>query len=135
MIENRPARAAPLPSERKFGLTIGTCAVLYAVFFARSDARPWLVGVGILCLAVALLRPKLLSAPNKLWFMLGLALQRIVSPIVLAALFFLVVSPFAWLWRAFGRDEVKSSFDRGAKTYWLQRAPSEPSADSLRWPF
>ena len=58
-------------------------------------------------LAVALLRPNVLSPLNRLWIKLGVLMAIIMSPIVLGLLFFLVVTPVGLLMRATGKDPLR----------------------------
>jgi hypothetical protein len=126
---------APLPSERRFGVffaAVFALATLYALFVS---ARPVVValcavaslGFGLLALA----RPTALRPLNRAWATLGHWLGRIVSPIVLGVIFFLLITPVALLTRLFGRDELR--LRRGAGTsYWIARDPVGPAPESFR---
>ena len=75
-----------------------------AVFFAvlavlpvlrRGVVRPWFLAVAIAWVGLALLKPALLHPLNVLWSQIGLLLGRIVNPIVMAILFYGVITPAA----------------------------------------
>jgi len=52
----------------------------------------------------------------------------VVSHLILAALFFLVLTPIAWVMRALGRDALRLGFARDQASYWLPRqGPPPPS--------
>jgi len=102
------ALGAKLPSERSFGL-------LFTVIFLLSG----------------LLAPRLLTPLNKLWFQLGLAMGRIVSPIVLGVLFFIVITPVAIFMRIIGRDELKLK-KQNVSSYWIERTPPGPEPESFK---
>ncbi|MFM8835375.1 MAG: SxtJ family membrane protein, partial [Actinomycetota bacterium] len=55
---------------------------------------------------VAFLKPDLLTKPNLYWMKFSLLLAKIVSPIVLGVLFFVLISPLAVALRIFVRDEL-----------------------------
>ena len=53
---------------------------------------------------------------------------KIVNPIVLGILFFLVITPVALILRLMRKDLLLLSFDRDAETYWIPRSHGESSA-------
>src|SRR5688572_3846114 len=117
---------APLPSNRKFGLTF---TIVFAMFAAilwwrqQPSAVPWLVGLSALLFAVTLVRADWLLPLNRAWMRFGLLLHFIVSPIVLAVLFFGAFTPIGLLMRAMRRDPMRRNWDTGARSYWIAREP------------
>lgn len=69
----------------------------------------------------ALLAPQVLQPLNRLWFRLGLLLHAVVNPLLLGAMFFVVMTPIGLLMRLLGKRPIPMAFDRGAGTYWVQR--------------
>ena len=55
-------------------------------------------------------------------------LNRVVSPVVLGAIFFLVLTPVAFVMRVIGRDAMKRRFEPAAPTYWVDCSPSMTSS-------
>jgi len=53
-------------------------------------------------------------------------LNRVVGPVVLGAIFFLVLTPVAVAMRVIGRDAMKRRFEPAASTYWVERDPPGP---------
>jgi len=51
-------------------------------------------------------------------------LNRVVGPVVLGAIFFLVLTPVAVAMRVIGRDAMKRRFEPAASTYWVDCSPS-----------
>ena len=62
-----------------------------------------------------------LTPLNKGWYILGNLLQRIISPLVLAILFFIVITPVAVITRIFGRDPLSIRGLAAKKSYWTIR--------------
>jgi hypothetical protein len=62
----------------------------------------------------------------------GELLGRLVSPLVLGAMFFAVFAPVGLLMRAFGRDAMCRRFEPASKTYWIERDPPGPADGSYR---
>jgi len=89
------------------------------------------VVVGAAFLVVAWLRPAVLAPLNRAWTRFGLLLHRIVSPIVLGVMFFVVITPMGLVMRALGKDPLRLRYDREARTYWIDRRPPGPAPDTL----
>jgi len=69
--------------------------------------------------------PAILVPLNRLWFRLGRLLHRVVNPLVMGLLFFVVITPYGLLMRLFGKRPLALEFDRGAASYWLARNTNE----------
>jgi hypothetical protein len=110
-------------SDRNFGFVFTAAFLLFGLLPLRhgKPVRPLLLALSAVVLCIALLRPSLLRIPNRLWTMLGIVLGKIVSPIAMGLLFYLVFTPFAIILRWTGEDPLGVSIDRGAKTYWVPR--------------
>jgi hypothetical protein len=127
-----------LPSNRTFGLFMAGAAGALALLLSFSDR---LLGAALAALLATLtafaawLKPDLLAPFNQAWALLGAAINRIVSPIVLAILFFALFTPLALLLRAFGRDELRLRGAPGKATYWRLREPPGPEPASFRRQF
>ena len=125
-----------LPSERSFGLLFTVVAFVIAASVYSKGLGFWalvcaIVGIGFL--GVSLIRPKLLGPLNRIWYLFGLALGKIVSPVVLSVIFYLLISPVALVTRMFGRDELKLKIfrEKTANTYWVNRTPPGPEPRSF----
>ena len=105
-----------LPSERSFGLLF---AAVFAGFagWAWYAGRPVLAGALVVAaaalVAVAFTIPRLLAWPNRLWFRLGMALNAVVSPIVLFVMFAVMFVPVALVMRIAGRGISSSPSSAG----------------------
>src|SRR6476620_10755815 len=117
-------------SDRAFGLIVG--GVLTAIGLTpliKGNTPRWsAVGVGFVLFFLALIKPSLLHRPNLLWTRLGLLLHRLVSPIVMGAMFYLVFTPIGLLFRLLGKDPLRLRLDRGAASYWIHRDPAAPDS-------
>ena len=115
-------------SDRGFGLVFATVFAALACWplLHGRPLRLWALAVSGAFLLVALAWPSLLHVPNVLWMRFGLLLGRIVSPVILGLLFYLVVTPTAWMMRIAGKDPLRLRFDPAATSYWLPRHPPGP---------
>ena len=124
---------AVMPSNRSFGwlfVAVFLGVACWPLVFGGVPRLGWLIA-GATVAAVTVLMPALLTIPNRLWQRLGGLLHRIVSPIVLALMFFGVMTPIGLLMRVFAKQSLQRQRDPTATTYWIQRDPPGPKPDSL----
>jgi hypothetical protein len=133
-----PDDLPPLPSERRFGLLF---TALFLVLGGYGLLHGRWVAVSALCLALAaplafvsLAAPRLLAPLNRAWFRLGLLLGRIVNPLVLGILFFLLLTPIAITQRLLGRDALRLR-RRDTASHWVERQPAGPAPESFKHQF
>lgn len=121
-------------ADRALGFVFSAFFVIVACLPLASggSVRAWAIAVAGLFFAVALIRPALLAPLNRAWTALGLLLHRIVSPVVLGALFYLVLTPTALIGRALGKDPLRLRRDRAAGSYWIERRPPGPPPQSMQ---
>ena len=116
-----------LPSNRSFGWTFVVVFTLVALF-----AYPWLIALAALTAAVTVMRDQWLEPLNRAWMRFGALLNRIVSPLVLGLIFFVVFTPVGMVMRLAGRDAMSRRFEPGRRSYWVPREPPGPREDSFR---
>ena len=112
-----------ISSNRNFGF------LFFVVFFvislwplkSQGDLRLWAFILSLVFLVLGVLNSKFLTPLNKLWFKFGILLGSIVSPIVMGAVFFIVVTPVGLIMRFLGKDSLKMSIVKSASTYWIKR--------------
>ena len=123
-----------LPSDRKFGIFFTMVFLGSAVYFYSSGSQGVayiLVSIGLVVFAVTSTKPSILHPFNKLWMLFGFAIGKIVSPIVLGAMFFLIITPVAVCARVLGRDELRLKMvDR--PSHWKLRNPIGPESASFK---
>ncbi len=126
---------APLPSNKKFGLLFFGVFLALALYAYSKNEATSIIGLLLLvssfCLISSFFYQGLLSPLNKAWFLLGLALGKIVSPIVLGIIFFGLITPIALIARLMGRDELKLKRPKKS-SYWSEPIGSNSDADSFK---
>jgi predicted membrane metal-binding protein len=120
-------------SNRAFGFTFAVVFAIVALWplIHRGAPRIWAVALSAGFLAITLVNPSLLAPLNRVWTRIGILLNRVVSPVVTALIFFLVVTPMAVLARWSGKDFLRLRFDAGAESYWIHRQPPGPEPQSM----
>lgn len=124
-------------SDRSFGLVFsGVFAVLAGLPLFKGNAPHWwALAVACVFLCVTLTVPQILSPLNRLWTRFGLLLHRVVNPLILGVLFFLVVTPTAVIMRALGKRPLTMDWDPDASSYWVNRDPPGPEPESMKRQF
>jgi hypothetical protein len=125
--------AVTVSSDRAFGIVFSVVfALVWLVPLLRTGrARWWALAVGVLFLLVALTAPRLLHPFNVLWAKLAILLHRVVSPVAMAVVFYLVFTPVGILLRALGKDPLRLRSDANADSYWIPRNPPGPPPESM----
>ena len=120
-------------SNRAFGWVFTIVFLIIALWplVFGGALRWWSLIVSGLVAVVTMAAPALLTIPNRLWLRFGLLLHSIVSPVVLAIMFYGVVTPMGVLMRAFGKDSLRLRRRGAAQSYWIKRDPPGPKPDSM----
>ena len=129
-----PPSQSQLPTNQKFGwffAVVFAVLAIYAYWVAWIEFAASALFFSVLFSLVTLVAPQVLRPLNRLWYGLGLLLGKVVSPIVLALLFFLLITTISLITRLFGRDELKMK-KRSVDSYWMNRSPPGPSSDSFK---
>ncbi len=77
-------------------------------------------------LALAILNSKILTPLKKIWFYFGITLGKIVSPIVMGIIFFIVVTPTGILMRILGKD-ILNLKKKTEGSYWINKKKNKSS--------
>ena len=113
-----------ISSNRSFGIVFFVVFLLIAVFpLANSeDLRILSLIISLIFLILGLLKSKILTPLNRLWFKFGIFLGKIVSPLVMGVIFFFVVTPIGLIMRVFNKDVLNLKFDKVKKSYWIEKS-------------
>lgn len=121
-------------SDRAFGITFAVVFTLIALFplLHGGAFRLWALLVAAVFGAIALIRPSLLAPLNRIWFRFGMLLHKVVNPIILGLMFFVVLTPVAGITRLFGGKLLSLGYDKSLPSYWQRRSPPGPEPDTIR---
>ena len=111
-----------ISSNRSFGVVFFIVFLLIALYPLNysGEIRVWSVIISLIFLVLGLLKSKILTPLNKLWFKFGIFLGKIISPIIMGIIFFFVVTPIGYLMRLFKKDVLSLKFN-GNKSYWVKK--------------
>ena len=102
-----------LGSNRSFGIVFFIVFFLIGIYplINSGELRIWSLIIAFIFLVLGLFNSKFLTPFNKIWFRFGILLGRIVSPIIMAIIFFLVVTPIGLLMRFARKDLLNMKFN------------------------
>ena len=111
-----------LGSNKSFGIVFFIVFLLLGFYplFNDGNIRVWSLVISLIFLTLGLLNSKLLLPLNKIWFKFGILLGKIVSPLIMGIIFFLVVTPIAFIMRLIGKDLLNLKFNN-KKSYWIEK--------------
>ena len=109
-------------SNKSFGLVFFTVFLIIAIYpiLKNGDIKIWSLVISFFFLVLGLINSKILTPLNKIWFKFGLFLGKIVSPIIMGFIFFVVVTPIGLLMKIFKKDLLSLKFNN-KKSYWIEK--------------
>jgi len=111
-----------ISSNRSFGIVFFVVFLLIALYPLSYDGeiRLWSLIISVIFLILGLLDSKILAPLNKIWFKFGILLGKIVSPLIMGIIFFLVVTPIGLIMRLLGKDVLNLKYNKN-KSYWIEK--------------
>ena len=111
-----------ISSNRSFGILF---SILFAIvaFWPIINGNPlrlWPIPISVIFLILGLLNSKLLNPLNVVWVKFGELLGRIIAPIVMALIYFIIITPIGLFMRLIRKDLLNLKFSK-ANTYWIKR--------------
>ncbi len=110
-------------TNRNFGIIFFLFFLIISLYplIYDENIRIWSLIISIIFLILGLLNSKLLDPLNKIWFKFGFLLGKIISPIVMGIIFFLVVTPIGLFMRLLKKDLLNLKFNK-KNTYWIEKS-------------
>ena len=111
-----------ISSNRSFGIVFFIVFLLIATYplLKDNDLRIWSLLISFGFLILGLINSKILSPLNKLWFKFGLILGKIMSPLIMGIIFFVVVTPIGVAMRLLKKDLLSLKYNQ-KETYWIKK--------------
>ena len=110
-------------SNKSFGLLFFVVFLIIGLWPLKNgeSLNFFFIIASVVFLILGLLNSKLLSPLNKSWIKLGEILGIIIAPIVLALVYFVILTPISIIVRVFGKDLLGLKFLKEKDTYWIKR--------------
>ena len=111
-----------ISSNKSFGIVFFVVFLLIAIYPLTNggDIRIWSGIISFIFLVLGLLNSSILTPLNKIWFKFGIILGKIISPVIMAIIFFLVVTPTGLIMRILRKDILNLKFNQN-KSYWIEK--------------
>ena len=111
-----------ISSNRSFGVVFFVVFLLIALYplINNGEVRLWSLITSIIFLILGLLNSKFLNPFNKLWFKFGIILGKIISPLIMGIIFFLVVTPTGLIMRLLRKDILSLKYNQNS-SYWIEK--------------
>jgi len=124
-------------SDKSFGLVFGLVFFiigLWPVFYLEKPLFwPMIISIGFFI--VAFMRPVLLTKLNFIWFKFGQFLHKIMSPLILAFIFFSTIMPIGLIMKLCGKRPIPLDFDKTKNSYWINKTPTVSEPATMRRQF
>ena len=115
-----------MSSNRSFGLLFFIVFIIIGLWPLKNDLELnyIFIGISIIFLILGLMNSKILTPLNKIWVKFGEFLGRIIAPIVMSLVYFVILTPVSLIIRLFGKDLLGLKFLKEKETYWIKRKKS-----------
>ena len=115
-------------SNRSFGFVFFVIFLIIALWplYKGNDIRIWSICISLLFLVLAIMNSKILTPLNRIWNKFGLLLGSVVSPLIMAVIFFMIVTPTAYIMRTVRKDLLSQQYSN-KNSYWIKRAKNMTS--------
>jgi hypothetical protein len=137
----KKTKLSPRQEAKNIRLWAITLAILMLTIFSY---RYWVHGlwswpyisIGMLLLPIGILCPPLLALPYRGWSAVAHQIQRVVSTLIMAVMFFGILTPLAIFLRLLGRDMLGVKRQPSLGSYWVAPFSRERvTLASLRKPY
>ena len=110
-------------NNKSFGILFFIVFSLIAVWpiLDSSSIRIWAIVVSLIFLILGILNSKILTPLKKAWIKFGELLGKIIAPIVMGFIYFLIITPIGILMRLIGKDLLGMKYSKN-NSYWIRRA-------------
>ena len=113
----------PQSSNRSFGLLFFIVFIVVGFWpvIKGETANIYLILISLFFLIFGLINSKILTPFNKGWIKLGEILGLIIAPIIMALVYFIILTPISLIVRMLGKDLLGLKFLKKQDTYWTKR--------------
>ena len=110
-------------SNRSFGLLFFIVFIVVGLWpiIKGETANIYLILISLFFLIFGLINSKILSPFNKAWIKFGEILGLIIAPIIMALVYFIILTPISLIVRMLGKDLLGLKFLKKQDTYWIKR--------------
>lgn len=122
-----------MPSNKKFGYSFAIIFFfisIYAYFINSFFLLSFSITISFIFIIISIIAPKYLTYINVYWYKFGILLGKIINPLVMGFIFFVIFTPLSLFFALIGRDEL-SIKKKKMKSYWKKRKIESIDAKSF----
>ena len=110
-------------SNRSFGILFFIVILAFGLWpiTKNNDPNLFLIIISIIFLVLGILNSKILTPFNNLWIKFGEVLGKVIAPVVMALVYFTILTPISLLLKIFGKDLLGLRLSKKINTYWIKR--------------
>jgi hypothetical protein len=110
-------------SNRSFGLLFFIVFLGIGLWPLKNgqEINIYLIMISLFFLTLGLINSKILSPLNMAWIKFGEILGIVIAPIIMALVYFIVLTPISLIVRMSGKDLLGLKFFEKQDTYWIER--------------
>ena len=112
-----------ISSNKSFGILFFIVFFLIGIWplFNGEALRIWAIPIALIFLVLGLINSKVLTPLNLIWVKFGELLGKIIAPIVMALVYFVVLTPISLILRLVNKDILKLKILKNTDSYWIKR--------------
>ena len=109
-------------NNKSFGILFFIVFLLIAIWpvIDSGSIRFWSVAISLIFLILGILNSTILTPLKKGWIKLGEILGKVIAPIVMGFVYFIIITPIGLLMRLLGKDLLNIKYNKN-KSYWIKR--------------
>ena len=117
-----------LPTNRNFGYVFSGVFLIISLWplLNNGQIRVWSSIIVIIFFILGTMNSSLLTPFNKLWFKFGIFLGKIVSPLVMMIIFFVIMTPIGLFMKLLKKDILNLKYNKNS-SYWIKRTNKKTS--------
>ena len=108
-------------SIRGFGVVFFFVFIIIALYplINNHGIRVWSLIIGFIFLFLGMVESPLLKPLNLIWFKFGIFLGKLIAPIMMGIVYFIVVFPTFLILKLFKRNYLNIKYERNKNSYWI----------------
>ncbi len=117
-------------SNRSFGILFSILFALVFIYYylKHDDFYYLLIFLSLIFLLLGIFKSRILTPLNKVWIKFGIYLGKIIAPVIMMIIFFLVVFPTNLILKFFSKDILRIK-SKNEKSYWIKKEKNTGTMD------
>ena len=110
-------------NNKSFGILFFIVFLIIAIWptLESGSIRIWSLVISIIFLVLGIVNSKILTPFKNGWIKLGEILGKVIAPIVIGFIYFIIITPIGIFIRLLGKDLLNIKYNK-SKSYWIKRS-------------